>query len=202
MIWLAVAALGVAVLVAWAAVLTYYALQEASGISPRVRILPVFLGAALVAEVVSKLVLLFLVVGIEGGTHGYHDRPVPPPSPQVSTAVAFARAIVNNQYAAAAPHMDDALKSQLTESRLSAATAALRQQFGNPVGISAVGAKRIQGHDVMYVEYRFQRGIRDVKVVLDDKGKVSGVFFIKHGDFTRIDPEDPKSPRRAPSPIG
>ena len=52
------------VLVIWTAVLTYFALQEASGMS-RGKALAVFVGAALVAEVLSKI-----AVGMLGGLLG------------------------------------------------------------------------------------------------------------------------------------
>ena len=54
--WLLIGIAVTIVLTAWLAALNYFALKESSGMSHR-RALLVFIGAALVAEVVSKLVI-------------------------------------------------------------------------------------------------------------------------------------------------
>ncbi|MCE5313504.1 MAG: DUF3887 domain-containing protein [Armatimonadota bacterium] len=98
-------------------------------------------------------------------------------------AVKFADDVVNNRYTAIVPYLDDTMKSQLTESRLTQVTSAIKQQLGNHVSSGTPVLRKIQGYDAVYIPYQFQRGSQDIKVVFDGNGKIAGLFFVNHGSL-------------------
>lgn len=102
---------------------------------------------------------------------------------ELSTSVTYAEDIVNDQHASASTFEDNAMTSQLTEARLSEITKALHATYGDVVSKSSPTLKVIQGYDVVYVPYTFQRGSQDVKIVFDGMRKVSGLYFVKHGEL-------------------
>lgn len=100
---------------------------------------------------------------------------------EMSTAVKFADDIVNNRYTSVVPYLDDAMKSQLTEAQLSKLTSTLHATLGNSLSSDAPRLGKLQGYDVVYIPYHFQRGNQDVKVVFDGTGKIGGLYFVNHG---------------------
>jgi len=102
---------------------------------------------------------------------------------KVAVAKSFAQGVVNNQYDAISGNCDDLMKSQLSRTRFDDILKSLHLKVGNVVSVSSPILRKIQGYDVAYVPYQFQRGALDVKIVFDPQGKIGGLYFVNHGEL-------------------
>lgn len=97
----------------------------------------------------------------------------------VATARQFVGHLTTNQYADAVAMMDATMKSAMPEAKLNELWAQLQQQFGQFVKLTGeTRNEKVQQYDICYVACQFAKQYLDVKVVMDQQGKIAGLFFL------------------------
>lgn len=97
----------------------------------------------------------------------------------VATAQQFVGHLTANRHADAVAMMDATMKSAMTEAKLKELWTQLQQQFGTFVKLTGeIRTEKLQQYDICYVACQLTNQHLDVKVVMDQQGKIAGLFFL------------------------
>ena len=104
------------------------------------------------------------------------------PNPYVDVqqlkAVEFVQLLVDGRFDTAYEMFDTTMKVMLSRDKLATIWTDLINQVGSYKGIIQSRSEPIQEYEVIYVTCAFDKMVLDVKVVLDQESKVSGLWFL------------------------
>jgi hypothetical protein len=102
------------------------------------------------------------------------------PTAEKSVAEQVARNLIRNDYSNLASFFDDTLKVKMTPDATTQVATFIHTQFGSAVSGGRPTLSKLNGLDVAYVPYKFQKGAADIAVVFDSDGKVGGLWQTAH----------------------
>jgi dienelactone hydrolase len=105
------------------------------------------------------------------------SQPLQPKDP-VAAATAFADAIVRKDFQTATGNYTDAMKGALPAEKLAEVWTGLQGQLGAYKRRISTRTERQGGYDFVFFTSEFERATVDLKVVMDDAGRVAGFFIV------------------------
>jgi len=127
--------------------------------------------------------LLWALLLLPGALHP-QDQPAVPD--RVETARLVVQALTDRDFTTVVARFDPTMRRALSPEQLSQSWDALREQVGAFDAQGEATLDRVQGFDRVTVVTTFARGSIDVRVVFNQAGQVSGLWFTPH-------PRDPSS---------
>ena len=117
---------------------------------------------------------------LQAETNSPVDNSAAKDASQGSSAVAqsFVARLATNDFSGATEYYDATMKSALPAEKLSAIWLGLLKEAGPFQKVDHVQAEHLSGYLVVYVTCQFEKQLIAVKVVVDNTGKVAGLFFV------------------------
>ena len=110
------------------------------------------------------------------------QTPTPTIDPSLlASAEAFVTMLSEGAFEQASQTFDAPMQAAMSVSALEQAWETLGEQVGNFQKITTVTPTRAAGYQIIYVTTLFDKGSVDIKVVYNDTGQVSGLFFTPTG---------------------
>ncbi|MFL6195801.1 MAG: alpha/beta fold hydrolase [Thermoanaerobaculia bacterium] len=106
-----------------------------------------------------------------------HAQPLQPKDP-TAAATAFADAIVRKDFAAATGNYTDAMKAALPAAKLAEVWTSLQGQLGAYKRRVSTRTERQGNYNFVFFTSEFERATADLKVVVDDAGRIAGFFVV------------------------
>ncbi len=120
---------------------------------------------------VSLLLCALTVPGLAAGK----------PMPATQVAAELTTALGKSDYKAASARFDATMKKNLPLPALKGVWENVQSMAGTYRRKGRTRSTKIQGYDIAYVLMGFEKTELDCKVVVNKKGQVAGLFFVKKG---------------------
>jgi len=152
-----------------------------------VRAVVSFIGALLVAEAISKFVILFLLSGL------FTNNPVAATTDSTKNRVEFADSLTIRQkteivaeafeqgdFGAITVYFDETMKSKLPKNLLKLAWTNTILTCGKfeKADLDSLTERRIEQFDVVEVPFSFRKANRKLRLAFNSDGEISGLFFL------------------------
>ena len=149
-----------------------------------VRAVVSFIGALLVAEIVSKIIIIFL---LSGSFTNVQANSVSTENIVVASSLTIrqktenvVKAFEQGDFDAITVYFDAKMKKALSPSNLKLAWTQTRMSCGKfeKADMDALKETRIEKHDVIEVPFFFAKEKRNLRLVFNEEGEISGLFFL------------------------
>jgi len=92
-------------------------------------------------------------------------------------ALNFVDCLVEGNYRDAVSMFDENMKKEITETDLSGVWELLQQQVGPYISTISNRTEKVEGHDIVSVTSEFEQALIDIRVVIDQKREIAGLFI-------------------------
>lgn len=139
-------------------------------------------------KVIVRLIYIFTIAALLVGCAGAASKPIT--AEELETrARDFISSMEAGDYKAARQNFDRQMKLALSQQKLEDVWNSLEQQAGTFVQQGEARFESEMGYTIVYVTCRFGLAALDTKVVFNQKGQISGLFFQPAEDTTAMAPQ-------------
>jgi uncharacterized protein len=100
------------------------------------------------------------------------------PAGRIDAAKTFVNYLVNAEFDAATAMFDETMSKALSKEKMAETWLALIEQVGAFQQVSSTRTEKVDEYDIVYVTIEFATGPLDAKVVFNQQGQISGLFFL------------------------
>lgn len=119
-----------------------------------------------------------------------------------ATAKQFVDQLAKGDFAGAVSHFDATVSAAMSAQTLQQAWQGLAAQQGAFKNQSGTRSEKVGGYDVILVRCEFANGPLDLQLAFNDKGQISGLYFVPSGDASDYLQPGQAAPPPPPKPEG
>ncbi len=103
--------------------------------------------------------------------------PATPSTTLETAALDFVNLLAEGKYDQAVSQFDPTMLEVLPAQKLEETTEQIKAGYGDFLDAVKFTSTEEFGYQIVYVTYAFQKGMLDIKIVFDDTGKITGLYF-------------------------